>query len=88
VCFREDGGNSYYNDYFTKAREAAQTITATEEDDCMRLACQVSSALASAGAQTHELKNQLEVALWLTWHALSCTWCRRGPSSTAASALR
>jgi hypothetical protein len=39
VCFREDGGDSYYNDYFTKAREAAQTITATEEDDCVRLAC-------------------------------------------------
>ena len=49
VCFREEREQSYYIDYFTRAEEAANTITDSEEDDCVRLACQVSSGKKCSG---------------------------------------
>lgn len=44
VCFRDEGEGGYFHDYWGRAEKAAQQLGDSEEDDCMRLACQVRAA--------------------------------------------
>ncbi|KAL4458933.1 hypothetical protein ABPG75_013798 [Micractinium tetrahymenae] len=41
VCFREESEGGYFGDYYGKALQAQEDLDDREEEDCVRLACQV-----------------------------------------------
>lgn len=100
--YRDEGeGGSYFNDYFGKATKAAASLHESEEDDCLRLALQVSrpAGLAGRGAKGlrrseragHGSVGHRSASCWPTCplpllHPPPCT-CSRGPRRAAGAPL-